>query len=425
MPREAGGEQAGVDTTPTPTLTTTPAAPRTGSLPRTITRWAGRVALALAIVGFWLEVAPRFLFGVQPLTKESIVWEYHPKLGWWHEPGASGTFVKLDCRQPIVINSHGLREREIGHDKPPGVFRILALGNSVTVGFEVPPEAVFTRVLEDELNRRGCRVQVINAACRGWGSDQSLIYLREEGLKYHPDLVVYCVGGIEWATNLELHRPYRTFGKGYFALGPGDALDLRNVPVPEYPADKEIHVDNSGRVVEQPCSSKQAWLLWFRDNVVVRSAACTLVLETLTANPMLGRLLVEGGGFTPAAVTTEGGDEVASFRSQLGFRLLTATYRAMRRDAEAAGARFALCSPSTIDSAPLWTDQEIYKDSGQTLWDLGRARRERSRGASLRLKHDAHFNAEGHRAIGEALAGELLERGLVPAPKRAGGGGGP
>jgi lysophospholipase L1-like esterase len=372
------------------------------------------VALALAIVAFWLEGAPRLFFGVRPLTKESIVWRSDPTLGWAHEPNARGLFVKLDCNQEIVINSRGLREREIGYEKPPGTFRILALGNSVAVGFEVPPEAVFTRVLEDELNRRGVRAQVINAACRGWGSDQSLLYLEREGLKYHPDLVLYCIGGIEPSTNLELHKPYRVFGKGYLELGPDGSLTPRNVPVPSYPMDAEVFVDDAGRVVEQPCSAKQAWLLWFRDNVVTRSAACTMALETLSANPLLGRLIAERAG---AAAPTSGPEGLEALRRSLAFRTTVATYRAMKRDAESIGARFALCNPATIDIGPGRDYPLYFAELGQDHWDLGRDTRATiPAGTSYRLKHDAHFNEAGHAAIGRALADGLIRRGLVPAP---------
>ena len=373
-------------------------------------RRAGRVVLALAIIGFWVEVAPRYLFGIDPLTKESIVFRYHPRLGWWHEPGKSGVFVKIDCRQPVEINSLGLREREIGYEKPPGLYRVLVLGNSVTVGFEVPAEKVLTRVMEDEFSRVGHKAQVINAACRGWGSDQSLVFLEQEGLKYHPDLVVYVIGGIEPATNMELHRPYRDFGKGYFDLDEGGELTLRNVPVPHYPADAEVFLGEDGRVVERTCAARQAWFLWFRDTVVCRSSACTLLLNTLMSNPALTRFLNDRGAYK--ARTSAPTSDPRAGRS---FRLTSATFKAMKRASERAGARFMLCTP-TVDIQPGPEYPAYYEELGIPYWDFLKESRDLfPPGVPLRFKHDAHLNVAGHAAVGRAMARGLIARGLVPA----------
>ena len=379
-----------------------------------VIRWIGRAALALAIVGFWVEVAPRYLFGIAPLTKESIVFEYHPRLGWWHEPGKSGVFVKIDCRQRVEINSKGLREREIGYQKPPGLYRVLVLGNSVTVGFEVPAEKVLTRVMEDELARLGHPAQVINGACRGWGSDQSLIFLEEEGLKYHPDLVVYVMGGIEPTTNMELHRPYRDFGKGYFELGRDGALTLRNVPVPHYAMDAEVFLGADGQVIERKCATRQAWFLWFRDTVVCRSSACTLLLNTLMTNPALTQFLNARGAYQPKVPVGSN-----DFRSGLPFRLTAATFQALKGASERAGARFLICAPSVdVEFGP--EVPAYFEAVGQPYWDFLKAAGDQfPRGVPLRLKHDAHYNEAGHDAVGRAMARGLIARDLVPASVRA------
>ena len=376
--------------------------------------WLARGAIALAIVVGWLELGTRYLFGVYPLTKESVVWQYDPELGWWHEPGKAGMFVKQDCRQAIAINSLGLREREIGYAKPPGVTRILVLGNSVTVGFEVPPEEVFTRVMEDELARLGCKAQVINAACRGWGSDQALIYLRREGLKYHPDLVLYCTGGIELGVNVELHRPYRTFGKGYFEIEPGGGIALRNVPVPHYPMDVVEHLDDRGKVVRETYPASRARWLWFRDNVVSRSSALTLAIQSLTTFPLLSRLVAERGAFQVQLQGVESGDE--GIRASYAYRVTAATYKAMNEAAAGAGARFLVGNPSSIDHRPWPWEVRLIEDAGLPFWDLGpESQSWLPRGVPFRLPHDAHFNKAGHEAVGIALARGLVARGLVPA----------
>src|SRR5262249_22149559 len=157
------------------------------------------------------------------------------------------------------------------------------LGDSMTVGFEVPQEKVFTRVMEEELDHSGRPCEVINAGCRGWGTDQSLIFLEREGLKYEPDLVIYCYAANDPVDNTELHRPYRAFGKAYFALGTDGQLKLCNTPVPHYAPGDVVYIDNSGGVVRQVCSAAQSRWLSLRDHVVCRSSACTLTLQALAS----------------------------------------------------------------------------------------------------------------------------------------------
>jgi hypothetical protein len=51
----------------------------------------------------------------------------------------------------LVANSHGHRDVEVTLEKPPGVFRILVLGDSLTVGANVRQEEAYPKVLEKHL----------------------------------------------------------------------------------------------------------------------------------------------------------------------------------------------------------------------------------------------------------------------------------
>ena len=53
---------------------------------------------------------------------------------------------------PVRTNSLGYRGDEIATPKPPGAFRILGLGDSVTWGVGVREEKTYLRVLENALN---------------------------------------------------------------------------------------------------------------------------------------------------------------------------------------------------------------------------------------------------------------------------------
>jgi lysophospholipase L1-like esterase len=88
-------------------------------------------------------------------------------------------------------NSLGYRDREHTTDKPPGVYRIVVLGDSVAAGLHVERnEDIFPPILEQILDRDGLRAEVINLAVSGYNTQQEVETLRERGLAYHPDLVL-------------------------------------------------------------------------------------------------------------------------------------------------------------------------------------------------------------------------------------------
>jgi len=94
---------------------------------------------------------------------------------------------------PVAINSSGLRSPETPYGKPEGTFRILNLGDSVAMGWGVRQEETYGQVLAGALNERsenGLRYEVINAGVPGWNLENVLAYLKVEGLRYQPDLIL-------------------------------------------------------------------------------------------------------------------------------------------------------------------------------------------------------------------------------------------
>jgi hypothetical protein len=113
--------------------------------------------------------------------------------GWAPEPGQPLSFVDQETGSSIEgrANSQGWRDVEHVFAKPPGVVRILFVGDSFTYG-SVPLQDLYTRRVEARLHDLGYpRVEVISIGVGGWGPDQELEALRNEGLRYGPDLVVY------------------------------------------------------------------------------------------------------------------------------------------------------------------------------------------------------------------------------------------
>ena len=369
------------------------------SLLRPLRDWALVVLVTLALG----EVAAR-VAGVRPLTAADRLWRAHDRWGWHHEPNSTDLFVKLDFAQEIHINSHGLREREIPYEKPAGVLRILMVGDSYTAGFEVAEEERFSRVVEDLLARRGDRVQVINAGVRGWGTDQILLFLQDEGLRYAPDLVVYVWNANDLTDNQTIHRPFRVYGKPWFVARPDGSVEARGIPVPRYAYREDLRVGPDGEPVALPVPLRSQATLWLRDVLVCRSAFATwLTGMAIRADALKDRVQKAGSYDDTADVSAVPDPDSEPFRATVGM------LRAMQRSARDAGARFVLAAASP-DVEPVRAAAAVPE-----LDDLDRFRARVHPGDVLFVPNDPHMNALGHRLYGEALADALVAGGYVEA----------
>jgi hypothetical protein len=94
---------------------------------------------------------------------------------------------------PVEINGLGFRDpRDYDLEKPPGTFRILVLGDSVTFGHGAIFESTYPFLLEQRLEawRPDVAWQVWNLGVPGYNTAAELAYLREVGPRYRPDLVI-------------------------------------------------------------------------------------------------------------------------------------------------------------------------------------------------------------------------------------------
>jgi lysophospholipase L1-like esterase len=131
------------------------------------------------------------VFGAKVLPRPDLYLE-DPVVGKRLRPGWTGD----EFGAPVAINSKGLRNRETPYEKPAGVYRILALGDSWTFGFRMAEPDAYPRQLErllrESLAARGDTrtVEVINTGVVGYSTDQEAAFLTSEGWKYQPDLVL-------------------------------------------------------------------------------------------------------------------------------------------------------------------------------------------------------------------------------------------
>jgi hypothetical protein len=116
-----------------------------------------------------------------------------PLVGWRPRPGITGWYPG-EVENYIAINREGYRDTNHPLIKPPGTYRVLLLGDSMSEGREVAFQDLYWKRLEALLPQcqdfAGRRIEVISFAVNGYGTAQEFLTLRERGLKYRPDLVL-------------------------------------------------------------------------------------------------------------------------------------------------------------------------------------------------------------------------------------------
>jgi len=124
----------------------------------------------------------------------------------------------------VHIDSRGARgTREVPYERTDA-RRIVVIGDSFAFGWGVSDEETYAHRLAEALPG----VEVVNLGGGGYGTDQMLLMLREEGLRYSPDLVVVGIVSADTERNLVA---FRDFAKPRFVLRAGE-LELVDVPVP-------------------------------------------------------------------------------------------------------------------------------------------------------------------------------------------------
>jgi lysophospholipase L1-like esterase len=167
--------------------------------PRVLT-WLLPIPAVLLTLGA-AELLLAGLFPVPFASEGNFYFAADPELGYRLEPGSIGWFGAAGVSG--TVNRHGQRDDDFPEAKPAGELRILALGDSFTMGSNVAQDATWPQVLErllaQELERP---VQVINAGVGGYHPFHYARSYELDGRRFAPDLVVvgFFVGNDAFST---------------------------------------------------------------------------------------------------------------------------------------------------------------------------------------------------------------------------------
>ena len=138
------------------------------------------------------HVAPDQSFGRRSLVG-LVRASSDPELVYELKPGLVGTFLGA----PFAFNAQGLRDRDYALAKSPGVFRIVALGDSVMFGWGVGQDQSYLEIVEGQLNKgRGQAAgeatpfEMLNFAVPGYNTAMEIAALKGKALAFDPDLII-------------------------------------------------------------------------------------------------------------------------------------------------------------------------------------------------------------------------------------------
>lgn len=377
----------------------------------------GAIELALHIADYPPEQVSHQRLFVEP---DSI-------LGWRNIPGATGRMKSDEYSNELEYNSHSMRGPEIPYDKPAGVRRVVLVGDSFVDGYTQPLGERVGDILEQLLNAAdpGRRTEVISLGAGGYSTDQQLLWLRSEGLRYHPDLVVL----LFYANDIWYNRLDRYWrgGKPLFALR-GDSLVLTNIPI--------------AAPVSSPAGQQPGLNGWIR----AHSKIYWLLARAIQNNPRLFGLAVRLGLTEPSPelVFDQGQGivipgEFSVFltpmpsQAEEAWTLTDALVERMRSEAEAAGAEFLAMLVPIRSRIYTETDDIRGNAGGGTGIDVDAVTRRflelcrsaalacidptasfvavadslRGSGERLYYRYDWHWNARGHALAAHILAERL------------------
>lgn len=339
-------------------------------------------------------------FGIALLGGEYVVATFFPQnLGTWgmtrdgitsHVPNLS---VHLnEFGQRITINSHGMRDREHSLAKPPGIFRILVLGDSFMEANQVALHESFPQLLEAGL---GKQVEVINASVSGWGTDDEVTYLTRYGFQFEPDLILVAMTlHNDLQDNLE--EEFHSFSDGQLREKPKQDISIGDFAVLQV---KEFLASHSHLYQVLLHAKRFSWTQQAGDRLSSHVAALLMKEsrpEVSQAWDMTKQL------FRKMKVESERhGAKVIVFLIPLWVQVSDERLKAFLNEQHLSIEQIVLDQPQLHMKA---IGQEVQTEIVDLLQEFQRVEKEHPR--TLYLLNDGHWTAAGHRLA----AGIVTER---------------
>jgi hypothetical protein len=394
--------------------------------------------LALLTIGLCLvlgEAWVRLFMPQSDLRHRDLFFRYEAFVGAEGIPDKTGIFANRSFKTIVEHNSEGLRDTEHTKANTTGRFRILTIGDSFTWGHGVNNDEIYMKVLE----QLDDRVETVNLGGPGGDPPSELKVYLSRGKAYEHDVVLM---GFYIGNDIVTRRASPTGSPPRWGFNEQGEFALIGVQkTPEQVAQRRRESEARYAADAERSASEEA-SYWLRRN----SHLFTLVGN---GRDYASEVMKGSTAYTTIAswfgqererrhfpfldyCQEEDSDEIA-----YGWKLLEATLRRLKQEAEAEGARpYILFIP---DMYQTWTEYyettarrygydphaydldkpsrvlgELCDDIEIACLDLVPMMRDlMGEGTELYYRRDRHWTPEGHRVAGQALQEDLERRGWL------------
>lgn len=334
-------------------------------------KWLGKLALTICVVLFVLvgmEIAARVYARIASQDRLIIA---DNVVGWKLIPNARKLYRKETQPYFVAINSKGWRDVEHSYEKPPGVYRIVVIGDSFVFGAGGVEAG---KRFSDLLQKSGKNIEVINMGVPGYGADQEYQTLEDEGLKYHPDLVLLCAFYNDFSESFSTINPSIGRPKGYFSLDNGRLVFHPPVFSTFYKLSQHSYVLG----VADLAMSKISGTYWQKEHQQ------HLVMKQQTRRDTFKQIYLSA-------------DRLCRERG-IKFVIVYFPYQ-----------------QQTIATVIQHVMGELATSDGVKILDLMDTMREVDSAQRAYFEHDIHFNEYGNQVVAKAIQDYLVSNNLLPA----------
>jgi lysophospholipase L1-like esterase len=283
-----------------------------------------------------------------------------------------------------------LLDQDYPYEKPAGTFRILVIGDSFVEGLQVGQEENFPGRLEALLNETASQpIEVINAGVSHYGTDNALLFLENEGLRYQPDLVIYAFYPNDVADNLE--SGFFSPEDGALIQPPGEVSRWESLRASLYDVSYlyRAGLGIAARLAQQTDDT----LIDTEWGQVLPIYRAELLPREVSAWRLAGFLL----------------EDIARATSDADARLLVVYLPEIFQSEDALWQQVSNSDETLSRDAP---NQQLARiiPQGAEFLDLTEVFTQNAQTTSLYYAFDGHFNAAGHELAAESLADAIQVR---------------